>query len=544
MTEENIDREPTLTNETGSGPAEEGPKFGSAAERAETAEPMADSSKHQDVVSLADGNSGVDAESKESTATEQSAGASSKVETEGAGSPVDYSRTFRELSQGDVVDGIVVHIDKEGVLVDVGTKSEGIIRPNEVSAIPGQTAEEVLNVGDRIDVYVLKPENEDGNPVLSKKRADFEITWDRVQQAYEEGKTLTAMVTDRVKGGLVVDLGIRGFVPGSQVGTGNVKNLDRYVGQSLPFKVIEIDRDRRKVVLSHRLAVEEDRKKQRDETLQSLEEGQIREGIVRRITDYGAFVDLGGIDGLLHVSEMSWTRINHPSDVVRQGQRIKVMILKMDLNAGRISLGLRQILPDPWTQVAERYNVGDIVKGTISRLVPFGAFIVLDGGIEGIIPNTELSSKRVKKPEEVVSVGQQVEAKVMDIRPEERRITLSIRQTEEEADKKEYDSYQANTSSGRMTLGDLVGDKLQAFVSELGKEETPQAESVVSVEVETSEDASNAASVRDTDSKPSEVSNATVSPTEQLFGSQPASESQANTLSDASDSVEDASEEN
>jgi len=518
VTEENIDREPTLTNETGSVPSEQGSNLESTAESAGIPEPTADASKSPDVALSTNGSSDVDTKSEQSTTVEQYAGASSKVETEGAGSPVDYSRTFRELSQGDVVDGIVVHIDEEGVLVDVGTKSEGIIKPNEVSAIPGQTAEEVLNVGDRIDVYVLKPENEDGNPVLSKKRADFEITWDRVQQAYEEGKTLNAMVTDRVKGGLVVDLGIRGFVPGSHVGTGNVKNLDRYVGQSLPFKVIEIDRDRRKVVLSHRLAIEEDRKKQRDETLESLEEGQIREGIVRRITDYGAFVDLGGIDGLLHVSEMSWTRINHPSDVVRQGQKIKVMILQMDLNAGRISLGLRQILPDPWAEVAERYNVGDVVKGTISRLVPFGAFIVLDGGIEGIIPNTELSSKRVKKPDEVVSVGQQVEAKVMDIRPEERRITLSIRQTQEEADKKEYESYQTNTPSGGMTLGDLVGDKLQAFVSELGKEETSPAED------KAGKDTSDIAAASSTDTEPSQVDDTAASTSEQLSESEPASE--------------------
>jgi len=401
-----------------------------------------------------------------------------------AGSQVDYSRTFRSLSQGDVVDGIVVHIDKEGVLVDVGTKSEGIIRPEELSVSPVQSAEDVVAVGDKIDVYVLQPENEDGNPILSKKRADFETAWERVQQAYEEGKRLTAMVTDRVKGGLVVDLGIRGFVPGSHVGTGKVKSLDRYVGQSLPFKVIEVDRERRKVVLSHRLAIEEERAKQREKTIASLTEGQIREGIVRRITDYGAFIDLGGIDGLLHISEMSWTRINYPSEVVRVGQKLHVMILKLNLEAGRVSLGLRQILPDPWADIGERYKVGQIVTGAVSRLVPFGAFVQLDGGIEGIIPNTELSHRRIKKPEDVVSVGEMVEAKITDIRLEERRMSLSVRQIREDKESKDYESYKSSRSDTGMTLGDLVGDKLQELVSSIGpvedEKETQEAAEPVS----------------------------------------------------------------
>jgi 4-hydroxy-3-methylbut-2-enyl diphosphate reductase len=444
-------------------------------DKAEVAEAKAEVSSTQEMEQSKDLSANTSAEKSPESGAPVAEPSAETSQTGGAGSSVDYSRTFRELSEGDVVNGVVVHIDKEGVLVDVGTKSEGIILPNEVSAVPGQTAEEILNVGDRIDVYVLKPEGEDGSPVLSKKRADFEIAWERVQKAYEEGKILTAMVIDRVKGGLAVDLGVRGFVPGSHVGSGNVKNLDRYVGQSLPFKIIELDRDRRKVVLSNKLAIEEERRRQREETIASLKEGQIREGIVRRITDYGAFVDLGGIDGLLHVSEMSWTRITHPSEVVKQGQKIKVMVLKMDLNAGRISLGLRQILPDPWADIEERYSVGQVVKGKISRLVPFGAFIMLEGGIEGIIPNAELSVKRVKKPEEAVSVGQQVEAKIVDIKPEERRITLSIRELQEEAERKEFEAYQASTSSGGLTLGELVGDKLQALVSAFNDEENVES---------------------------------------------------------------------
>jgi len=387
---------------------------------------------------------------------------------------IDYSDTFRSLSPGDVVQGVVVHIDKEGVLVDVGTKSEGLIRPRELSSRPIQSMEEVVTVGEKIDVYVVQPENDEGYIVLSKKRADFEKAWERVQQAFEEQRTITAMVMDRVKGGLVVDLGIRGFIPGSHVGSGNVKNLDRYVGQSLPLKVLEVDRERRKVVLSHRLAAEEEREKLREETVGTLKEGEIVEGVVRRVTDYGAFVDLGGIDGLLHVSEMSWTRINHPSEVLKVGQKLQVMILKLNLEAGRVSLGLRQILPDPWAEVQGKWKVGEIITGNISRLVPFGAFMQLDHGIEAIIPNSELSDKRVKRPEEVVNVGDAVQAKIIDIRPEERRMTLSIRQTQEEKEQKEYDSYQTSQQeSGRMTLGDLFGDKLQHLGS-AGIEEAKQ----------------------------------------------------------------------
>lgn len=389
-----------------------------------------------------------------------------------------YSDTFKGLSRGDVVDGVVVHIDKEGVLVDVGTKSEGIIRPGELSAGHVESPEDIVSVGETIKVYVMQSEDGEGNLILSKKRADFEKAWDRVQQAFEEGKVITAMVSDRVKGGLQVDLGIRGFVPGSHVGSGKVMNLDRYVGQSLPLKVIEVDRERRKVVLSHRLATEDQRSKQRESTLSALAEGQSREGVVRRITDYGAFVDLGGVDGLLHISEMSWTRITHPSDMVKVGQKITVMILKLDPKNERISLGLRQILPDPWAEIEGRYRVGDIIHGKVTRMVPFGAFVQLEEGIEAIIPNTELSHKRVKRPDDVVSVGQEVEVKVIDVRPEERRMTLSLRQLQDKEPHqgRPSESYQSSGFSGRMTLGDLVGEKLQGLASAGESEEAKLAE--------------------------------------------------------------------
>ena len=365
---------------------------------------------------------------------------------------IDYGDNLAALEEGQVVTGTVVHFDRNGVLVDIGTKSEGIIPLNELTRESARRPETIVEIGGKVDVYVLSADDEEtGQVILSKRRADFEKAWDRVIEAQKNGEKLQATVTERVKGGLVVDLGIRGFVPASHVGSGKSRNLEKYVGMILPLKVIEVDRDRKKVVLSHRLATEEERTAQRDATLATLAEGQVRAGVVRRITDYGAFVDIGGVDGLLHISEMSWTRIKHPNDVLKVGDEIQVMVLKTNLEQNRISLGLRQILPDPWTEVNERFHPGDIVKGTISRVVPFGAFVSLEGGLEGIVPNNELSPRRVNKPEEAVEVGEQVEVKVIEIRPEEHRLTLSIRQALEEgggyveeedsapADEPEYD---------------------------------------------------------------------------------------------------------
>lgn len=371
-----------------------------------------------------------------------------------------YDATFRELSTGDIVNGLVVHIDEQGVLVDVGTKSEGMI-PNEELGERVTSEGTQLSVGDRIDVYVLKTEGQHGNLVLSKKKADYERVWNELSEAFEKGEILSAMVTDRVKGGLVVDMGLRGFLPASHVATRNVHTLDRFVGQSVRLKVIEVDRNRKRVVVSQRLAVEEERTKKREQTLATLEEGQVRKGVVRRVTDYGAFVDLGGVDGLLHVTEMSWTRVAHPTDVVKVGDRIEVLVLKYDRETDKISLGLKQILPDPWQHVTEQYQPGDVVTATVSRLVPFGAFAQLDGNIEGIIPNSELAEHRVSKPDDILSVGEQVQVKILSIKPAERRMSLSLRQVQQQHEHEEYQEYASSgASESRVTLGDLIGDAL------------------------------------------------------------------------------------
>ena len=340
-----------------------------------------------------------------------------------------YDKSLHQLQQDTVITGTVMRVDREGVLVDVGAKSEGIIRLNELSRDAGAnlTPENIVSVGQKIKVYVLEAENQDGIPVLSKKRADFEDAWEKVQQYRQSGETIHAMVQDRVKGGLVVDLGIRGFVPASHVGNGSLKtNLDRYVGQSIPLKVIEVDKDRRKVVLSNKLAIAEERESKSAETKASLTPNQVRKGVVRRLTNYGAFVDLGGIDGLLHISEMSWTRINDPKEILKEGQELDVIILKMDLENNRVSLGLRQILPDPWSEIKDRYKEGDVIVGTVTRLVPFGVFVQVEGGVEGIIPSSELPRNKGKAAPGVAE-KEEVTVKIISLRPDERKMTLSLR---------------------------------------------------------------------------------------------------------------------
>lgn len=388
-----------------------------------------------------------------------------EAEAEQAGPEEDPQKAMdgavSPLASGQIVEGLIVQMDDDGALVDVGTKSEGHIPASELSNGTITDDGKVLEVGDRISVYVVRPEDDEGNPVLSKKRADYERVWRRVIDAHEKGEVLSAMVTDRVKGGLVVDLGLRGFLPASHVRTRNVHALDRFIGQSLKVKIIEVDRGRKRVVVSHKNAIEEEREKRREKTLASLEENKVYRGIVRRITNYGAFVDLGGLDGLLHITEMSWTRIKHPNEVVKVGEKIDVMVLRFDEEQNRISLGLKQILPDPWEDVPKHYKVGQVVHGTITRVVPFGAFVRLESGIEGIIPNAELPGGRGKRAQDVLSSDQEVDVKVINIRASERRMTLSLRQFEQAQERQQLkDFMQRQEDESRVTIGDLFGSVL------------------------------------------------------------------------------------
>ncbi|TMI72421.1 MAG: S1 RNA-binding domain-containing protein, partial [Bacillati bacterium ANGP1] len=378
--------------------------------------------------------------------------------------PVGLAEKVSPLTERQIVQGTVVRVDNEGVLVDVGAKSEGLIPSAELSR-EGPAAD--VSVGDRIDVMVVRVEGEEGNIILSKRRADFEMAWRRVQNAHQTSKILHAMVVDKVKGGLVVDLGMRGFVPGSHVDLSQAKGrrFEWFVGQSIPLKVLEVDRPKGRVILSHRLAVEEDRQKRKGELLATLQEGMVVEGTVKRLTDFGAFVDLGGTDGLLPISEMSWTYIKHPSEVIRRNQRLKITVLRVDREAGRISLGLKQILEDPWQKVGEHFQVGDTVKGKVVRLVSSGAFVRL-GDLDAFLPIAEAAEKRVNKIEDVLKVGDAIEAVVAEIRPDERRMQLSVRKMERERERKRVkEVLRQQEEESRITIGDIAGALLQQAVA-------------------------------------------------------------------------------
>jgi 4-hydroxy-3-methylbut-2-enyl diphosphate reductase len=334
---------------------------------------------------------------------------------------------FKRLQKGERIEATIIQVDRDKVFVDLGTKAEGIVPLGELSEENLETAKGRFNVGDKISVIVIRPEGAEGNPIVSKRRAEFEEAWDKIEGAFKSQEMITAQVVDRVKGGLVVDVGVRGFVPATHVGSGKLRNIEKYVGQPLQLKVIEIDRERKKVVLSNRQAEEERRASAKENIFTAVKPGDALDGTVRRLTDYGAFVDLGGVDGLLHISEMSWARINHPKEMFKEGQKIKVMVLRLDAGAGKISLGHRQVLPDPWNLIKQNYTVGQKLNITIGRIVQSGAFIKLPEGAEAFMPVSEMSFRRIKRPQDVVEENQEVEAQIIDLRPDERRMVLSMR---------------------------------------------------------------------------------------------------------------------
>jgi predicted RNA-binding protein with RPS1 domain len=340
----------------------------------------------------------------------------------------DTDSGFKKLNKGDRIEATIIQVDRDKVFVDLGTKAEGVVPLHELSEDNIESAHDHYKVGDKINVIVLRPEGgAEGNALVSKKRADFEEAWDRIEGAFKTQEMITAQVVDRVKGGLVVDVGVRGFVPATHVGTGKLRNIEKYVGQPLQLKVIEIDRERKKVVLSNRQAEVERRDAAKESVFSSVNPGDRLTGTVRRLTDYGAFIDLGGVDGLLHISEMSWMRINHPKEMFKEGQKIEVMVLRLDPAAGKISLGHRQVLPDPWNLIKQNYRVGQNLTVPIGRIVQSGAFIKLPEGAEAFMPVSEMSSRRIKRPEDVVAENQEVEAQIIDLRPDERRMVLSMR---------------------------------------------------------------------------------------------------------------------
>ncbi len=346
----------------------------------------------------------------------------------------DYDQTIKIFDEGDIVSGTVVKVDRDEILVDIGYKSEGVIPIRELSIRPDIGPEDI-QIGQEIEALVLQKEDSEGRLILSKRRADCEKAWEKIERIHEERGSVKGEVIEVVKGGLILDIGLRGFLPASLVELKRVKDLSQYVGRELECKIVETNRTRNNVVLSRKAVLEEERKWERQKILSKLEKGQILTGKISSIVDFGAFVDLGGVDGLIHISELSWSHIDHPSEVVSVGDEVKVQVLDIDLERERVSLGLKQTTEDPWKIKVGKYSAGDVVEGVISRIVPFGAFLQIDEGVEGLIHISELAEERIELPDQAVKVGDKIKVKIIDIDLERRRISLSLKQLEEGKEK-------------------------------------------------------------------------------------------------------------
>ena len=339
--------------------------------------------------------------------------------------------TIVEFDEGGLVSGTVVKIDNDEVLLDIGFKSEGVIPSRELSIRNDVNPSEVVSLGEELEALVLQKEDKDGRLILSKKRAQYERAWGTIEKLKEEEGVVSGPVIEVVKGGLILDIGLRGFLPASLVDLRRVRDLAPFVGKTLEAKIIELDKNRNNVVLSRRAYLEETQREQRDEFLTNLKPGEVRQGVVSSVVNFGAFVDLGGMDGLVHVSELSWKHVDHPSSVVNVGDEVTVQVLDVDLSRERISLSLKATQQDPWQEFATGHQVGELVYGRVTKLVPFGAFVQVGEGIEGLVHISEMAAHHVEAPEQVVTPGEELWVKIIDIDLDRRRISLSIKQAAE-----------------------------------------------------------------------------------------------------------------
>jgi small subunit ribosomal protein S1 len=377
-------------------------------------------------------------------------------------------RTVVEFSEGSLISGTVVRIDPDEVMVDIGFKSEGVIPVRELSIRNTVNPNDIVSVGDPIEAMVLQMEDSEGRLILSKTRAQYERAWGQIEQIMESAGTVTGTVIEVVKGGLIVDIGLRGFLPASLVELRRVRDLHPYIGQPLEAKVIELDKSRNNVVLSRRAYLEEEQAEQRQAFLDELKEGEIRDGVVSSVVNFGAFVDLGGMDGLVHVSELSWQHVSHPSEMVSVGDKVTVKVLEVDLDRERISLSVRQTKDDPWATFGEANHVGDVVDGTVTKTVPFGAFVSVADGVEGLVHVSEIAMHHVDSPELELSVDQPVKVKITEIDPERRRISLSIKQAmpEWESRSQWQDDAGAEAEGGGPERGGGKRKRVESFEAE------------------------------------------------------------------------------
>jgi small subunit ribosomal protein S1 len=405
----------------------------------------------------------------------------------------NYDATIKPFEEGDVVTGKVVRIDKDEVLVDIGYKSEGVIPISELSIRRSVDPSEEVELGEEVDALVLTKEDQDGRLLLSKKRARFERAWRRIEEAATTGEPVEGKVIEVVKGGLIIDLGVRGFLPASLVDIRRVQNLDEYLGQTIECKVIELNRSRNNVVLSRRAVLEEERKEARQQILDRLQKGEVVEGTISNIVDFGAFVDLDGIDGLIHISELSWGHVNHPSEVLTIGQTVSVKVLDIDRDRQRISLGLKQTQEDPWQRVVSTYNVGDVLEGKVTKVVAFGAFVEVMEGVEGLVHISELAQHHVENPREIVNPNDVGRVKILEIDEERRRLSLSFKRVEDQIlpirDRAAAPPAEGEGEAGEVGETPELGLSEDVFTSEPGEAEpaeaaAPEAEASAEAEVE------------------------------------------------------------
>jgi len=373
----------------------------------------------------------------------------------------ETNHELAEISVGSTLSGTVVKIEDKQVLVDIGYKTEGIVPISELSSLHIEVPGDVVKEGDKLTLKVKKVE--DDEVVLSKKAVDAETAWNELEEKFHNDEIFETEIKDIVKGGLVVDVGLRGFIPASLVETYFVEDFSDYKNQILKVKIVDLNKDQNRIILSHRAVVEEEAHIQKQELLQSLETGQVLEGTVQRLTNFGAFVDIGGVDGLVHISELAHEHIEKASDVVSEGETIKVEVLSVDRDNERISLSRKQTVPGPWENIADQINSGDTLDGTVKRLVNFGAFVEIQPGVEGLVHISQIANRHIGTPQEVLEVGQQIKVKVLDVNEKEERISLSIKALEQEQEAADYKQYEKTDDQAGFQLGDFIGDKLNKY---------------------------------------------------------------------------------
>ncbi|SDD47123.1 small subunit ribosomal protein S1 [Terribacillus halophilus] len=374
----------------------------------------------------------------------------------------EQATDFKELSVGDTVTGKVVKVEDKQALVDIGYKVEGILPISELSSLHVERAADAVSEGEELTLKVKKVDDEE--VVLSKRAVTAELAWEDLEAKFESGEVFEAEVKEVVKGGLVVDVGLRGFIPASLVETYFVEEFEDYKGKPLTLKVVELDREQNRVILSHRAVAEEEEASKKQDVLDSLEAGQVIDGTVQRLTDFGVFVSIGGgIDGLVHISQLSHEHVEKASDVVTEGQEIKVKVLSVDKDSERISLSLKETLPGPWENISDRAQAGDVLEGEVKRLVSFGAFVEVFPGVEGLVHISQIANRHIGTPQEVLEPGQKVQVKVLDVNESEKRMSLSIKELEQDENNAVIKEYEKEEEHSGFQLGDILGDKLNKY---------------------------------------------------------------------------------